>query len=490
MPQVHPTYGKPSKRWPYCSADGLLFEVWRFDPVGERKQFCPLTLWRARNGRVEWRFKSPPSRRPLYGLGRLAEYPDYPVIVVEGEKACDAAAKVFTRSVCITSLGGAQAASKADWEPLAGRNVLVLPDCDEAGTKYANEVAAILHKQSCEVSIIDAYALASLSPDGGQREPAQGWDDADAIEEWKDVKALQKAAIELAEPYEPAEPDFDHEIARLSKLTPLQYECERAATAKKLGVRSSVLDRHVKDARPDESPKGRPLEFSEPMPWGHPVSGAALLDEIAASIGRFVVCDEPARIATSLWIAATWFEESMQVAPILNLQSPEKRCGKTTLLSLPSKLVRRPLPASSISAAAIFRVIEECKPTLLIDEADAFLNENEEARGIINSGHTRDAAFVIRVEGDGHEPRRFSTWGFKAISGIGRRAATIEDRSIAIKLKRKAGNEKVARLRHEPKETFDGIVRKLARFSQDNVLAVSRARPELPDALNDRAHGN
>jgi putative DNA primase/helicase len=180
----------------------------------------------------------------------------------------------------------------------------------------------------------------------------------------------------------------------------------------------------------------------------------------------------------------------MQVAPILNLQSPEKRCGKTTLLSLLSKLVRQPLPASSISAAAIFRVIEECKPTLLIDEADAFLNENEEARGIINSGHTRDAAFVIRVEGDAHEPRRFSTWGFKAISGIGRRAATIEDRSIAIKLKRKAGNEKVARLRHEPKETFDEIVRKLARFSQDNVLAVLRARPELPDTLNDRAQDN
>jgi len=71
--------------------------------------------------------------------------------------------------------------------------------------------------------------------------------------------------------------------------------------------------------------------------------------------------------------------------PILNLQSPEKRCGKTLLLSLIAKLVKRPLPSSNISGPSIFRVIEEYSPTLLIDEADAFLNNNEEARGLVDS---------------------------------------------------------------------------------------------------------
>jgi len=71
--------------------------------------------------------------------------------------------------------------------------------------------------------------------------------------------------------------------------------------------------------------------------------------------------------------------------PILNLQSPEKRCGKTLLLSLIAKLVKRPLPSSNIAGPSIFRVIEEYSATLLIDEADAFLNNNEEARGLVDS---------------------------------------------------------------------------------------------------------
>ena len=43
-----------------------------------------------------------------------------------------------------------------------------------------------------------------------------------------------------------------------------------------------------------------------------------------------------------------------------------------------------------------FRVIQETRPTLLIDEADTFLQGNDELRGILNAGYTRDTAFVVR----------------------------------------------------------------------------------------------
>jgi hypothetical protein len=59
---------------------------------------------------------------------------------------------------------------------------LIWPDADEAGEKYAGEVARVLHGLGCEVSIIDAGALAGMAPDGGQREPVKGWDAADAVE--------------------------------------------------------------------------------------------------------------------------------------------------------------------------------------------------------------------------------------------------------------------------------------------------------------------
>ena len=84
---------------------------------------------------------------------------------------------------------------------------MIWPDADEPGEKYADEVAAILHGLGCEVSIIDAVALASMAPDGGQREPEKGWDAADAVAEWRDMAALRKAAHGLAKPYEPG-PQF------------------------------------------------------------------------------------------------------------------------------------------------------------------------------------------------------------------------------------------------------------------------------------------
>ena len=77
--------------------------------------------------------------------------------------------------------------AKADWSPLAGRRVLIWPDADEPGAKYAGDVARILHGLDCEVSIIDAVALASMAPDGGKRDPVKGWDAADAVAEWPDL---------------------------------------------------------------------------------------------------------------------------------------------------------------------------------------------------------------------------------------------------------------------------------------------------------------
>ncbi len=121
----HPALGDPSQRWTYRDAAGeVIGHVLRFDPPNDRKQFAPLTLWRE-NGRLCWRWKSWPKPRPLYGLDRLAARPNASVIVVEGEKAADAAQLIFPASVAVTSSGGAEAAGTADWRPLTGRPVMI-----------------------------------------------------------------------------------------------------------------------------------------------------------------------------------------------------------------------------------------------------------------------------------------------------------------------------------------------------------------------------
>jgi uncharacterized protein (DUF927 family) len=121
------------------------------------------------------------------------------VVICEGEKATDAATRIFPDSVAVTSSCGSKAAAKADWGPLAGREIIIWPDADEQGMDYAREVASILLKLNCAVSTIDASALATADPNGGDREhPKKGWDAADAETEWTDHDALRKRAMKFA----------------------------------------------------------------------------------------------------------------------------------------------------------------------------------------------------------------------------------------------------------------------------------------------------
>jgi putative DNA primase/helicase len=235
---------------------------------------------------------------------------------------------------------------------------------------------------------------------------------------------------------------------------------------------------------------GKGVQFPIVTPWHESVDGAALLSELVATIRCYIVCDKETAIAVALWCAFTWLIEHVEVAPLAMITAPEKRCGKSQLLNLMGKLVRNPLVASNISPSAVFRVIEAYSPTLLIDEADSFFKDNEELRGVINSGHTRQSAYVIRNVGEKHEPHQFSTWGAKAISGIGNLPDTIMDRAIILTLRRKMPNESVQRLRHAEAGLFERLASKLARFADDAAQIIDCARPALPEALNDRAQDN
>ena len=135
--------------------------VRRFDLPDGSKDIRPLTFWRHPDGRREWRWKGLPAPRPLYGLDRLAARPDAPVLIVEGEKAADAAAKLFPDHVAVTSQNGAKAADKADWSPLAGRQVTIWPDHDAEGATYAADVACLMQVTGAAlvktVSIPDSF---------------------------------------------------------------------------------------------------------------------------------------------------------------------------------------------------------------------------------------------------------------------------------------------------------------------------------------------
>src|SRR5271169_6937669 len=78
--------------------------------------------------------------------------------------------------------------------------------------------------------------------------------------------------------------------------------------------------------------------------------------------------------------------DAADVSPRLAITSPEKRCGKTTLLHLLRALVARPLPTANMTTATLFRAIQAAQPTLLIDEADTFIGGADNMRAALLHG--------------------------------------------------------------------------------------------------------
>ena len=131
----------PSLIHPYRRQDGSLFGyVLRHDLRDGRKE-TPMIMWvRMPDGSERWCRFPFPRPRPLYRVETLS---GRQVIVVEGEKCADALA-LATGRVVVSWAGGSQGAKYADWSPLAGRNVVMWPDCDPEGLKTADDIGAIL----------------------------------------------------------------------------------------------------------------------------------------------------------------------------------------------------------------------------------------------------------------------------------------------------------------------------------------------------------
>lgn len=284
-------------------------------------------------------------------------------------------------------------------------------------------------------------------------------------------------------------------IKRLAGISNLAYFQVQKASAEALGITTGNLDKlrnaelKKQAAAADSEEGGSSVLFQEVEPWPELVNGTALLDELSATVRRFVVCERHTADAAALWLAFTWFIDAVSVAPIANITAPQPNCGKSTMLDLFERLTYKPLKCDGISPAALFRSVEKWRPTLLIDEVDAFLKDNEDARGILNSGHKRNG-FIIRVVGDAFEPKKFSTWGAKALCGIGSVAPTLQSRSVRLELRRKLPGESVENLRHVDSTLIDRLQRQLARFAEDAHSAVKDARPAFVPGLSNRTQDN
>lgn len=245
---------------------------------------------------------------------------------------------------------------------------------------------------------------------------------------------------------------------------------------------------------PAERPEAGEAELVvDDAPWDSPVEPAPLLTALHRTITRHVVVEEPAAVAVALWVLLTYAATFVSILPMLLLSSATKRSGKTTLLEVLGALVCRALSVSNITGPALFRAIGKFKPTLLLDEVDTFLShdQNGDLTGMINSGHTRATAQVIRCVGDAQEPTVFSTWCPKVLAGIGNPRDTIVDRSIRITMARKASGDTVSSIRRDQIRQVCAPLRQQARRWVDDIGAQLRTvEPTMPAGLHDRAADN
>ena len=316
---------------------------------------------------------------------------------------------------------------------------------------------------------------------------------AAAIDAAKDVvdpldDLVQKSVTDLGAPFTE---EALHFLRTIKSQDRAAFENARGKF-KKHGIRVGELDKALARHHSEEgvTTGSSALVWAEDKPSRNPVSGEILLDSIVSEIRRYLVLPDLAAESIALWVTAMHCLNNWSVSPRLAFVSPEKRCGKTTALSVIQNLVLRPLPASNITSAAVFRAIDKASPTLLIDEADTFLPDNDELRGVLNSGHHRAQAYVVRTVGDNHEPTRFCTWAPVVIAMIGELPDTLQDRSISIHLKRKTTMDKVERFRIDKVEHFIELRSKIIRWIKDAQRQLIQWDGSVPLGLHDRAADN
>jgi hypothetical protein len=225
--------------------------------------------------------------------------------------------------------------------------------------------------------------------------------------------------------------------------------------------------------------------------------GAALLDDVRTFLKRFVVYpSEHAQIAHALWIAHAHMMDAWESTPRIAFLSPEPASGKTRSMEVTELLVPDPVAAVNVTPAYLFRKVggeDGPPPTILFDEIDAVFGpkakENEELRALLNSGHRRGAvAGRCIARGTIIETEEISSYAAVALAGLGWLPDTILSRSVIIRMRRRAPDEKIEAFRrrvHAP--IGEMLCRRLAGWAAAILDEATEARPEMPAGVEDRS---
>ena len=217
-------------------------------------------------------------------------------------------------------------------------------------------------------------------------------------------------------------------------------------------------------------------------------NGAAILDQLVAILRRHLGLRAAEYVVLAVWIIHTYCFEQFRHTPYLDINSPEKQSGKTTLLDVIEPLVHNPKRADSISPAALYRLVHKYKPSLMLDEIDALIRSGKETseaiRGILNSGFKRNGTTTRCTGKNMDQLAEFSTYCPKVIAGIGELWDTVHDRSITIRMRKLGPGESVQPVEEETLETeTKPLKEQIERWVAANKKQLAE-RPVRLDGVN------
>ena len=171
------------------------------------------------------------------------------------------------------------------------------------------------------------------------------------------------------------------------------------------------------------------------------VDGAAIFEEMKGFLQRYVIMSEAQALVCTFWIIHTYlFPRYSGSTGYLHVSSPVPECGKSQLLEICELFVRAPATLGGATPAALIRVIDKERPTVLFDEADLNFQDKEMSAllcAIFNNGWRPGRPFA-KCDGPRNEVKKFLVFGAKALAGIGTHylAPATLTRCFPIKLQR------------------------------------------------------
>ncbi len=340
------------------------------------------------------------------------------VFIAEGEKDVERLRSWGLVATC--NPGGAGKWREEYSQVLKNKKVIILQDDDEPGRKHAQAVAKSVVRYAAEVRVIQPFPKAK------------------DVTEWIERGGTKRRLEDI-----------------IAGAAPLE--------------RSPALD-------------GSQLETQSlsKNDWRlRPLRGAMVVRMPEAMFLDYLISPDGVPFVSSLWTIGTHMFEIFDCFPYLTITSPVKRCGKSQFGKVLNLLCCRPFMNMNISEAALFRLIDAEKPTLILEEAEALRNKASERSqyllSILQGGFTQ-GTFVPRCVGKTFEVVKFSVYCPKAILAIGNLPDTLMDRSIIVSMRRRLKSEVVARFRRRiVAEQADGIVNVLSAWAAAHKDEVHKA---------------